>query len=199
MTTAEVIVLTGSPGAGKTTVAGVLAGAAEHGVHLHADDFWHFIRGGAVPPYLPEAHAQNAVVLDVLAGAALRYASGGYLVVCDGIVGPWFLDAFREAFSGGTVALHYVVLRPDEETAVARAVARDPRGGRTLTDPEPVRLMHAQFAALGELEPHAIDTSGLDVDATVEAVRASVRAGTHRLGLGGVSPRPPAAPGGTAG
>jgi hypothetical protein len=25
-------------------------------VHLRADDFWHFIRKGAIPPYLPEAH-----------------------------------------------------------------------------------------------------------------------------------------------
>jgi hypothetical protein len=43
-------------------------------VHLHADDFWHFIKYGAVAPYLPEAHEQNRIVVDVLAKAAEAYA-----------------------------------------------------------------------------------------------------------------------------
>lgn len=78
----EVIVLTGTPGAGKTTTAVALA--REPGspkVHLHADDFWHFIKNGAVAPYLPEAHEQNSVVVKILAKAAQGYAQGGYFVV----------------------------------------------------------------------------------------------------------------------
>ena len=66
-------------------------------VHLHPDDFWHFIKQGWIAPYLPQAHQQNQTVVHVVAHAAFGYAAGGYQVICDGIVGPWFIDVFRTA------------------------------------------------------------------------------------------------------
>ncbi len=96
--------LAAAPGAGKSTVAALLAAALDPSVHVHADDFWHFIKRGAIPPYLPSSHRQNEVVVGVLAAAAFGYAAGGYHVICDGIVGPWFLPPFR----AGAVAAHPV-------------------------------------------------------------------------------------------
>lgn len=147
----EILILTGAPGSGKTTTAKALA--AEGGsakVHLHSDDFWYFIKNGAVAPYLPEAHQQNAVVIDVLASAAEGYAKGGFFVIVDGILGPWFLEPFTTL----GVPLHYVVLRPPLEVAIRRC---HDRGGDTLTDPEPIAALHRQLSDLGELERHAID------------------------------------------
>jgi adenylate kinase family enzyme len=73
----EILILTGTPGSGKTTAANIIAQSSESPkVHLHADDFWHFIKAGAIAPWQPEAHEQNATVMDVLAGAAARYAEG---------------------------------------------------------------------------------------------------------------------------
>jgi hypothetical protein len=69
-----------------------VADASGLSVHLQGDAFWRFIRGGYVPPWQPDSWAQNEVVIDALAAAAVTYADGGYLVVLDGIVGPWFLD-----------------------------------------------------------------------------------------------------------
>lgn len=45
----RMVVLTGPPGAGKSTVAAILAESYSPSVHLHADDFWHFLRRGAIP------------------------------------------------------------------------------------------------------------------------------------------------------
>jgi predicted kinase len=174
--TGWVTVVTGAPGAGKSTVARQLAERFSPSVHLHTDDFWAAIKQGAIAPYLPEAHRQNEIVVAVLAQAAFGYARGGYHVIVDGVVGPWFLPPYRAAAAATGVPLHYVVLRPDEGTTLHRAAAR---GADALVDPGPVREMYRQFTALGALEPHAIDTTGWSVGATVGAVAAAVSSGRY--------------------
>jgi len=174
----SILLLTGPPGAGKTTVAGLVATSFERSVHLKGDDFFHTIAAGFVPPFLPESHAQNEVVLDVTAGAARAWALGGYEVVLDGIFGPWFLERFLGAAFHHEVDIQYVVLRPDEETCVARATARGDGG---LTDPEPVRKMYAQLAALGRFERHVLDTADEGPEATAARVLDAVSSGRFTL------------------
>lgn len=172
---AHVLILTGTPGAGKTTTARALVSALDRpGVHLHADVFWHFIRSGAIPPYLPAARRQNEVVMDVLAHAAEGYAKGGYFVAVDGIVGPWFLEPFRRL----SVSIDYIVLRPSLEEAIARCRQR---GGDELSDPKPITALHKQLSSLSELEKHVIETAGLDAAETLAKVRSALESGSYRL------------------
>ncbi|HZE40577.1 MAG TPA: AAA family ATPase [Stackebrandtia sp.] len=175
---APVLVVSGPPGAGKSTVARMYADRLSLSVHLHTDDFWANIRRGVIPPYLPQSHRQNEIVVDVLVGAALGYARGGYEVVVDGVVGPWFIDRFVDGAHAAGVPLHYVVLRPDEPTTLARATARGPEA---LTDPEPLRSMYAEFADLDCYESHVLDSSRLDADNTVDEVARLFSAGVLRL------------------
>ena len=171
----EILILTGTPGSGKTTAATRIAQFPDSPkVHLHADDFWRFIKAGSIPPWETKAHAQNATVIEVLAGAAARYAQGGYFVIVDGIIGTWFLEPFRNR----GVPLHYIVLRPDLEEAIRRCGAR---GGDTLSDPVPISALHQQFANLGALEAHSLSVSGLTVDQTCDAIAQSVQSGRFRL------------------
>jgi len=98
----EVIILTGPPAAGKTTVAGLLAtDASSPTVHLTTDLFYRSIRTGFVLPFLPAAQRQNEVVIDAIVGTVTTFARGGYDVVVDGIIGPWFLPPFRAAAANG--------------------------------------------------------------------------------------------------
>jgi chloramphenicol 3-O-phosphotransferase len=176
---AAVVVVSGPPGAGKTTVARLLAEAVTPSVHLHTDDFWAFIRQGLIPPYLPEAQNQNDVVMTVVATAAFGYAAGGYYVVVDGVIGPWYIDAFRGVASAAPdIPLHYVILRPDRDTTLGRALDRGPGA---LTEREPVLHMHGQFQGLGQYEAYAVDSSVITPRVTVDIVQAGLVAGSYLL------------------
>lgn len=176
----DVVLLTGPPGAGKSTTATALSLSFEKSVHLHTDDFWRYITAGAVAPYLAESETQNKVVMRVIAQAAFTYAEGGYVVVVDGVVGPWMLGHFVRALGeSSTRGMHYVVLRPAREATLARAQARF--GPRALTDEGPILAMWDQFADLADLERHVLDTTDQSADQTLTAVREAVSDETFRL------------------
>lgn len=121
----RIIVITGSPGTGKTTAASIVAkeSGMDKSVHMHTDDFFHYLSKGAIPPHLPESNEQNLVVIEAFLEAAKRYAHGGYDVIVDGIVGPWFLEPWRALAREG-YEVHYIVLRAGKEETMRRAVQR---------------------------------------------------------------------------
>lgn len=137
----SLLVVTGPPGAGKSTVAAILAQAAERSVLVAGDAFFGFLHSGAVEPWLPASSEQNTVVTRAAASAAGAFARGGYTTVYDGVVGPWFLPTFADAT--GMRRLDYVVLLPPVDTCLRRVTTRRDHG---FTDVAATRQMHTAFA-----------------------------------------------------
>ena len=129
---------------------------------IQSDWFWTTIVNGHIPPWEPEADAQNRAVLRAATAAAVRMANAGFAVVLDGILGPWHFEPIREELAQSLVPVSYTVLRPDGDTCLNRARERvldSPRHRDALTDEGPIRQMWDQFRHLGPIEHHVIDSS----------------------------------------
>jgi adenylate kinase family enzyme len=168
-----VIVLSGPPGAGKSTTARTVASTYPMAAHLHMDDFWRYIVSGHIAPYLPDSDSQNQTVVRAIAATAFAFADGGYTVIVDGVVGPWMLDHYRQAAQEHPgVALHYVVLRPSRTVSLARAQQRSTPDA--LVDEAPFLSLYDQFTHLGDYENHVLDTTEQTAAETVKAVTSAI-------------------------
>jgi adenylate kinase family enzyme len=172
----EVLILTGPPGSGKTTVARLLTATHKRAVHLESDIFWHFIASGHIEPWKPESHEQNTLVMQIVAEVAARYARAGYFTVIDGIVSPrWFFELLRATFAAAELRVGYVILRPSLPIATERATIRS---ATQLDDRSVIEHLWHGFADLNEtFEGHVIDNSEQTAQETVVAIE-------ERLGLG---------------
>ena len=165
------LVVTGPPGAGKSTVAARVVAAHDRAVLVEGDRFFAFVARGAVPPWTPAAAEQNGVVLAAAARAAGRFASGGYPVVYDGVLGPWSLPGF--VAESGLTHVDYALLLPSEQVCRERVATR---AGHGFTDDAATRTMHREFARAQVAERHLLrDLSGepQDVAAAVLQAQAS--------------------------
>lgn len=180
MNQGRIIVITGSPGTGKTTTASIVAKESDmdKSVHMHTDDFFHYLSKGAIPPHLPESNKQNLVVIEAFLEAAKRYARGGYDVIVDGIVGPWFLEPWK-ALAQEDYEVHYIVLRASKKETMKRAVERSKLDRKTNI--ELVETMWEQFSVLGIYESNVIDTTTFTIKDTVSAIKERVACGTSLL------------------
>ena len=176
---APLLLLTGSPGTGKTTVAPLVADRHDPSVCLDLDWFFAKLRRGAIEPWREEAHAQNRVVLHAAAEAVAVFAEGGYFTVAEGILYPFMLDLFAAAAEPHGVIIHYAVLRAPIDVVQQRVQDRtvEPEHTGALADADVVDDLWGQFERHGVAARHCVQSGGRDPAAVAEEI-------DHRLGSG---------------
>ena len=171
------LVLSGPPGSGKTTVGAQVASRFDPSVAMQSDWFWACIVNGLIPPWNVEAEQQNQAMIRASLACAARMANAGYATVLEGIFGPWHFDLLREELASVKAPIFYLVLRPSVEDCLARALDRrhDPQHAGALIAEEPIRHMYSRFQDLGTYEGHVLDSSTLTVRETADHVCSSFR------------------------
>jgi predicted kinase len=170
-----VLILTGPPGAGKTTTATALVARFPRAVHLESDRFFQFIRSDYVEPWKPESNDQNRVVMRIVAAAAARYAEAGYFTVIDGIVIPgWFLEPVRDALHAAGHQVALAVLRAPLPVCLARVRERE---GEPGTESGPIEQIWQSFADLGPLEKNVIEVGDAGTDDLPETLAQHLKEG----------------------
>jgi shikimate kinase len=149
----QLLLLTGSPGCGKTTIAPLVADHAPLSVCLDLDWFFAKLRSGALEPWRGEAHRQNRVVLSAAASAVATFTAGGYFTVADGILYPFMLDLFVNACAPLGIDLNYAVLRAPLPVVLSRVQSRrtEPPHAGALADETVVENLWRTF------EEHDLD------------------------------------------
>jgi predicted kinase len=176
--TGNLLIVTGSPGAGKTALSAYLARASARGVHLESDVFYTFL-AHPISPILPESHAQNATAIRAAVRAAATFALGGYEVFLDGVFGPWFMPLIRTELAALRVSADFVVLRCDLERAIERAAARI----QAPADAALVRHVHAALEDISPYQAHALDIAELETAAVADELSRRRARGQFRLSV----------------
>lgn len=168
----SLLVVSGPPGAGKSTVAGLLADRLSPSALVGGDAFFRFLRSGIIEPWRVDARVQNEAIMQIQAAAADSYRGAGYETVYDGVVGPWFLPTF--AANAGE--FDFVILLPSIETCLHRIATRH---GHEFDDEAAARSLHRQFAeaCAGRADLYVLDTSDATPEHSADHIDSARRAG----------------------
>lgn len=163
----DIWLVTGIPGAGKTSVARALAERLDRSAVVEGDALRAWVVRGAVWPedgaLTGEAERQYELAVRNMCLLARSYAEGGFTPFLDlVVVTRYHLEAFRGYLRGAR--LRFVVLAPSVEVTLERDRARGGKAGDGWTHLD--AAMREGLAGSGLW----VDSSALTVEQTADAI-----------------------------
>jgi adenylate kinase family enzyme len=171
----EVLIITGPPGAGKSTVAQALAERYDRVAHIDVDTLRHFVTPtGYVSPGKPGFERQHALATRNACAMARNFLEERIAVIIDDVVITRAdLDAYVSELKSAGVPVHYIRLWMSLDVCQMRNRAR-----REARQPDSrVETVWRQFEATGDIGGSTIDSANLDAYATADRVQALTTSG----------------------
>ena len=156
------IVLSGPPGAGKTSVGEELAKRFPRSVFFSLDTIRHFVKSGYAEPWRDEAADQLRLSESIAAEMIRRQTEAGYVVIIDGIFFDDQLKKLRREFHD----VHGFVLLPGLETVIRR----DRQRPADQREPERSQILHRDFSRATFTHFRVLDSTGQSLAETVDAI-----------------------------
>ena len=164
--------ISGAPGAGKSTVSDALCRRFRLAVHIPVDDIRDWVRSGFASPveWTNETGRQFALARRGAARIATDYADAGFDVMVDDVIRESDLNQYTDYL--GKTQLRKVLLNPSLEAVLARNAApgRKPFDSSILE--AACRGLHPLLLAENTTDRGwiVIDSTGLNIDETVNAI-----------------------------
>jgi len=173
MERAAIWLITGAPGAGKSTVSDALCRRFPLAVRIPVDDIRDWVVSGFSSPveWTAETSRQFALARRGAARIAADYADAGFIAVLDDVVRQSQLDQYTNYL--GSTPLRKVLLNPSLETVLSRNAApgRKPFDSSVLE--AACRGLHPLLASENTADRGwiVVDSTTLDVTQTVDAIK----------------------------
>ncbi len=171
----EVLILTGPPGAGKSSVAEALAERYDRVAHIDVDSLRHFITPtGYVAPGRPGFERQQQLSARNAAALAANFLAERFAVIIDDVViTASELTAYVELLKPCAMPVHYVRLLPSLEVCLTRNKER--ASGRMRAS-RIAEVWHA-FQASAGIGGSTIDSTALSVYETADKLQGLTTSG----------------------
>lgn len=170
----HVVILSGPVGAGKSVVARELVDlSAGPTVYIEGDTFWSFF-AKSEPGQTRQKNFR--LVMSAMTAAAVPFALGGYDVILDFTIPPWYMETVQKILQPRNISIDYVVLRPNLDVCADRA------RGRSAGGIEDYSTYHDLYADFDLASKHWIEDDRAEPAAIAARIRKGLDDGSFKYG-----------------
>jgi len=169
-----VFFITGTPGAGKTSVAQALVRRFPFGLHIPVDDLREWVVSGIahpVPTWTDETSRQFGLARQAATRTARLYADAGFAVAIDDVIRPPEAEELIVTHLSGYM-VDKILLHPAVDVVLARNAQRTTKDFNTSTLAQVIPGIHRSIAEdrFDETGWLIVDNTGMSLDQTVDYI-----------------------------